>query len=493
MRSLAPSNRARMKVAAAMAALSLSAVLGACAPSMTSLTPLASPAALASEKSFASTPAANWPSDRWWEAYGDSQFNALIEQALQDGPSLKAAAARVAKADAMRTAARGPLLPSLSANAQAVSTEQSLNMGFPDEFNSFLPQGWNGSASATLNAQYELDFFGKNRAAFAAATSQAAAARAEMAAARLQLSTAVALAYGNLSQLTADRAALESVVRLREDSASLVQQRTQQGLENEGVRSQADSEAAAARSDLAALDAQITRTRDQIAALLGAGPDRAIDLTVQASPNVAALGLPANVCVDLVGRRPDIVAARARAEANAQRIRQARAAFYPNINLTAFIGHESLPIDLLGEKQSEYGAYGPAISLPIFQGGRLKGQYNGARADYDEAVALYTETLANALRDVADALADRRAAEAQLTQSQAALDAAENSYRIARLRYDGGLATYLDVLQVENALVARRRAVSGLRSRAFSADVELVRALGGGYVANAPEQIAKAD
>jgi NodT family efflux transporter outer membrane factor (OMF) lipoprotein len=489
-RNFACSARAQTKfLTAATAAFAL----GACAPSMKSLAPLADPSGLASEKSFAATPAADWPSDHWWEAYGDSQLNTLIEEALKDGPSLKAAAARVQKAEAMRTSARGPLLPSVSAGGNTVSTEQSLNMGFPDEFKSFLPQGWNGEANASLSAQYELDFFGKNRAAFAAATSQAQAARAEEAAARLQLSTAVALAYADLSGLSADRAALESVVRLREDSASLVRQRAQQGLENEGVRSQADSEAAAARSDLAAIDAQIARTRNRIAALLGAGPDRALDMTVAATPAIAALGLPANLGADLVGRRPDIVAARARAEANARRIQVARAAFYPNVSLTGLIGHQSLGLDLFGDKDSEYGAYGPAISLPIFQGGRLRGQYSGARADYEESVALYTDTLADALRDVADALADRRAADAELVQLQAALDAAENSYRIARLRYDGGLATYLDVLQVENSLVARRRAVSGLRSRAFSADVALVRALGGGYVADAPKQIAKAD
>ena len=439
---------------------------------------------LATARSF-EAPAAAWPADEWWHAYGDAQLDALIAEALKDSPSLKAAVARMNKAASLARVEGAGGWPALSAEGNVVSTRQSLNEGFPPEFQAFLPQGWNGHARIALDAQYELDFFGRHHAAFAAATSQAEAARAEAAAARLQLSSAVALAYADLARLTADHAALENVVRLREDSAGLVKQRFESGLEHEGQLSQANSEAAGAKADLAALDGQIARTRNQLAALLGAGPDRGLDITAPGALTLAAPGLPANLAADLLGRRPDLVAAKARAEAAASRVHVARASFYPNVNLTAVIGFQSLGVDLLTDENSQFGSYGPAISLPIFNAGRLRGEFGAARADYEEAVALYDETLSGALRDVADALADRKAADAQLAQSQTVLDAAENSYRIARLRYDGGLETYLDVLTVENALVARRRAVSGLRARAFAADVELIRALGGGYGAGA--------
>jgi outer membrane protein TolC len=130
-----------------------------------------------------------------------------------------------------------------------------------------------------------------------------------------------------------------------------------------------------------------------------------------------------------------------------------------------------------------FAQVGPAVSLPIFNGGRIEGAYRGARADYDEAVATYNQSLADALREVADAIGDRRALEAQLIEQRNALRAAEASYRIAALRYEGGLSSYIDTLSVESSLIAQQRAVAELEARAFALDLALVRALGGGYAA----------
>lgn len=465
-----------------MAAASLAA-LGACAPTMKGLPRPQDAAALESSRSFGAAPVSSWPGEEWWRAYNDPQLDALIAEALKGSPDLKAAVARMNKAAALARVQGADGWPSVSFEGDVVGTRQSLNEGFPPEFQAFLPQGWNSHGRIALDAQYELDFFGRNRAAFAAATSEAEAARAEAAAARLQLASAVAIAYADLARFTADRAGLDTIVRLRQDSVDLVKQRFDAGLEHEGQVSQSQSELSATKADIAAVDAEIARARNQLAALLGAGPDRGLAITVPAAPALASAGLPGNLAADLIGRRPDLVAARARAEAAADRVHVARAAFYPNVNLRAVIGFQALGLDLLTDKNSQFGSYGPAVSLPIFNGGRLKGQLGASRADYEEAVALYDQTLANALRDVADALSDRKAVDERLAQSQAALDAAENSYRVARLRYEGGLTTYLDVLTVENALSARRRAVSGLQARAFAADIELIRALGGGYAA----------
>ena len=119
--------------------------------------------------------------------------------------------------------------------------------------------------------------------------------------------------------------------------------------------------------------------------------------------------------------------------------------------------------------------------MPIFSGGRIEGAYRGARAEYDEAVALYNQTLVDALKEVADALTDRRTLDARLIEARAALLSGEEAYRIARLRYEGGLSSYVDVLTVENRLIAQRRALAALETRAFALDVALVRALGGGF------------
>jgi len=214
--------------------------------------------------------------------------------------------------------------------------------------------------------------------------------------------------------------------------------------------------------------------------LIGAGPDRGLAI---ARPAALARprALPADVTTNLIGQRPDIAAARARVEASAQRIKVAHADFYPAISLSALAGFESLGLASLLNGGSSYGNAGPAISLPIFRGGQIAGQYRTSRAQYDEAVANYDRTVAGAYHDVADAVTSQTMLAQRLAQSQQALADAEEAYRIARERYEGGLSTYLTVLSAEDMVLQNRRAVADLSARAFSLDVALVRALGGGF------------
>ncbi len=185
---------------------------------------------------------------------------------------------------------------------------------------------------------------------------------------------------------------------------------------------------------------------------------------------------------DLIGRRPDIVAARLRAQAQAKQIKVARADFYPNIDLTATYGVQSLGINTLFKYSSVIGALGPAVHLPIFTAGRLESAYRGARANYDEAVANYDQAVSNALRDVADVIANQRALQVQIADAQASQVAAEDAYKVATLRYQGGLSPYLNVLTAENVVLTARRAVADFQAQGLSLDISLVRALGGGFV-----------
>jgi NodT family efflux transporter outer membrane factor (OMF) lipoprotein len=270
-------------------------------------------------------------------------------------------------------------------------------------------------------------------------------------------------------------------VNVRGQSEDLIAQRFGQGLENRAAREQAHAARAAAEADLAGVDEAIGLTRNRIAALLGAGPDRGLRLARPSAGVIKAFGLPADLQANLIGRRPDLVAARLRAEAAARRIKAAKADFYPNVNLTAFLGVQSLGLDLLMKSTSLAGQVGPAVTLPIFDAGRLQGAYRGRRGEYDEAVASYDQTLTRALKDVADSAVSARALDARLAKSREALDASEQAYQLAQSRYRGGLGNYLEVLTAEDALIANRRAVADLESRAFTLDVALIRALGGGY------------
>ena len=162
-------------------------------------------------------------------------------------------------------------------------------------------------------------------------------------------------------------------------------------------------------------------------------------------------------------------------------MKEAKASFYPNVNLAGLLGFQSLKLNQLFASGSDIGAIGSAISLPIFQGGALRAGYRGAEADRDAAVASYDAAVTEAFHQVADTVASERALTSELDNSRAALAASEDAYRIARLRYQGGLSNYQSVLLAEQGVLARRRAVTDLDARAFALDVALVRALGGGF------------
>jgi NodT family efflux transporter outer membrane factor (OMF) lipoprotein len=462
-----------------IAALLACAVLAGCVgvPKLGAPAARHDPAALATQRAFAAAPAA-WPSDRWWEAYHDPQLSALIDEALRESPTLAEAQARLRAAEARAERARANEGPNLTANAQAELVKQSYNNGIPP---AFVPHGWNDAGQVTLNLNYDFDFWGRNRAALAAATSQARAASADAAAARLVLSTSIASAYAELVRLYAERDLAAEAVRVREQSLSLVAQRVANGLDNVATRRQAEAQVPQARAALAAIDESIGLVRDQLAQLAGAGPDRGLDLSRPPAPGLRAFGLPQNLAADLIGRRPDIVAARWRAEAATQSVGVARAAFYPNVNLNAFIGFQALGLVNLFKSGSDAGSVGPAISFPIFDAGRIRADYKAARAEADAAVASYNGVLVQALREVADTATSERALADRLAESRQALAASEEAYRLARLRYQGQLANYLTVLEAEDRVIAGRRDVADLEGRAFALDVALVRALGGGF------------
>jgi len=455
-------------------------VTSACAPDLGPLPQPKPEASLASQKSF-TAPAAEWPAQDWWTAYHDPQLTALIAEGLAGSPDIQIAEARVREADALAQQSGAALYPHLTANGSVSVFRESLNQGFPKSFQVFLPHGWHGQAQVTGNATYDLDLFGANRAAFAAATSDADAAEVDLAGARLTLSTAIAAAYADLVQLVADRAASQESLTEREQSAELVRQRASQQLENEGELAQALSRSAGAKADLDQIEGQIALARNQLAALVGKGPDRGLDIALPGGVQLRPFGVPSMLGVDLIGRRPDIVAARLRAEAASSRIKVAHAAYYPNINLNGDLGYQAIGIESLISPASVIGQLGPAISLPIFDGGRIEGGYRDARALYDESVANYDKSLTNALHEVADALTNQRELAVELADARVALSEGENAYRIATLRYQGGLSRYLDVLTSEDTLVVQRRRVTDLQARAFGQDVALVRALGGGF------------
>ncbi|UAK24297.1 efflux transporter outer membrane subunit [Sphingomonas nostoxanthinifaciens] len=472
---------------ASLLAVATALSLSACVPDLgtrpepRSATTLAAKASLPNE-------GGQWPGDGWWERYGDAQLDRLMQEGLAGSPDLTAAAARLVHAEGVARSAGAALVPNVNATGSATLIKQLGQDNLPD---TFQLKGWPRVEAASLKGNFDLDFWGRNHARLRAALHDVDAARVEQAQARVTLSTAIAQAYADLARLYAERTVAEETLRIVQDTSGLVSDRVRNGLDTEGQYRQAAAQVPSARADIAQIDENIAITRNQLAALIGAGPDRGLTIDPPALARLTTTALPASAGIDLVGRRPDIVAARARVEAAAERIKVAKAAFYPDISLSAMIGFQNLNIASLATGSLLYATAGPALSLPVFDGGQRSGDYRVARADYDAAVADYDSTLIQALRQVADAIASRNSLAAQIREVRASLDDAQKAYDIARLRYKGQLSTYLDALSAEQGVIAARRRDADLSARAFTLDVALVRALGGGY--SEPRQTATAN
>jgi NodT family efflux transporter outer membrane factor (OMF) lipoprotein len=435
---------------------------------------------LASERSLQGAPqaAAGWPAEGWWQELADPQLDRLIEAALTGSPSLRLARARVDRALALAEAAGAPRDIQVSLGVDA--TRQRLSQ------NGLIPPGFGGrwiwQNQAQLNFSYEFDFWGRNAAAYAAALGEVRAAQADAQAARLVLSAAIAHAYVQLARSYDQLALARDTLAQRERQLALVRERLAAGLDSRVELKQAEAALPEARQRIAQLEESIVVTRHQIAALLGEGPDGGLALEAPQLAARATPALPTVLPADLIGRRPDIVASRWRVEAAAQDIKNARAQFYPNVNLAAFAGLQSITWSKFPEASSRTLGVGPAVRLPLFDSARLRGDLGARNADYDVAVEQYNQTVADALREVADQLAILRSLERQDAEVAATLAAVREAYGLALLRYRSGLSNYLAVLSVEAQLTAARALAAELRDRRLDAGIDLVRTLGGGFL-----------
>lgn len=469
--------------ASLLAACGLVVVLAGCASSA-GIEPVAqtlTPAQIGLP-SAASDPAASTAvAEGWWRAWGDEGLTRLIESALQAHPSLKVAQARLARAEAAvsgEDAAAGPKL-GLSADA----TRQRFSA------NSIYPPPLGGSTRTLANAQlagsWEIDFFGRHKAAFEAALGAERAAQADLQAARNLLSSQVAQTYVQLGRLVAQRDVAQRALTQREDMLGLIRERVDAGLDSRVELRQGEGALPDARLQIEQIEEQMALARHALAALTAVPPETYASL----SPRLTGLQpapVPTAVPADLLGRRADIVAARWRMEAATQGVKSAKAQFYPNINLTAFMGLSSIGLNELVKADSRQYGVGPAIHLPIFDSGALRAQLRGKTADLDGAVESYNGAVLDAVRETADQLQSLRSIERQQAEQVQAQAAAESAYDIATQRYRAGLSSHLVVLNAESALLNQRRLAVDLRARVLSAQVALIRALGGGYTETPP-------
>lgn len=473
-RSLPGSPAMRLAVAAILAA-----PLSACAnfAGIRSVHRLASPQQFATSRSLPAE-SGHWPAADWADQFGDAQLKTLLAEALAGNPTIAQARARLAAAQAYGEAANARTLPRIDAGYSLTRREYSSTGPVPPP----LAGSWQTENTGLLSASYDLDLWGKNSQALQAAVSQVQASQADTEFVKLTLNTAIARAYNQLARLYDLRDIAAQEVARREQIDRITASRIATGLDTEVESKTAEADLATSRANLVALDGSILSTRYQLAALLGAGPDRGLAIRRPAMSVGEDVRLPDDLPADLVSRRPDIVAARWRVAATTHEVKEAKAEFFPDINLSAAIGFDALGFGRFLSAASRTTSAGPAIDLPIFDAGALRAQLKGRYAEFDYAVAAYNQTLLDALNDVATQLAQIRSSDAQLADAQTAQQDARTADQLAITQYRTGLTNQLTVLDADVTLLNADQSVANVQMNRRDQQIELASALGGGYV-----------
>ncbi|MES2537791.1 MAG: efflux transporter outer membrane subunit [Pseudomonadota bacterium] len=418
-----------------------------------------------------------WPDLHWAGSIGGAPLQALVDEALAGNPGLQAAAARVAAAQAVSEAAGAASGPAAGASFDSTLQRYSENGLVPAQ----LAGKIRSDNRLTLNFGYDFDFWNRHAAQLRAALAEGKAAEAERYTARLVLTSAIARAWLQLARQHAQLDLSGRQLAVRQEIERLTQLRFKAGLDARLDNEQARQQLASLRAEQAHWQEAIGLTRNQLAALMGQGPDRGQRISRPDFPQDAGVALPDELPLALLGRRPDIVAARWRVEAAQGDIDAAKTLFYPNVNLIAFAGLSSLGLANLLQSGSRIAGIGPAIRVPLFESGALRAQLKGKVAVYDIAVANYNQTLTDALREVADQVHSLRAAELQSGHQQAATQAAENNLALARQREHVGTTNMLPALASESAWLEQRKAEFDAAVRRRDLRVSLIKALGGGF------------
>ncbi len=421
--------------------------------------------------------AAAWPQPQWWQAFGDPQLDRLMDEALAGNPDLRIADARLRQALALAAAADTTRKPGAEISGQGAAGRFAQNGFIPPPYNG----AWAGFEQINAMLSWNLDLWGKNRATYESAVGTARAAQLDSQAARLTLTVSIARIY---AQMAGDYQQLDianDTLKQRQQILDLTRQRNHEGLDSMMEVRQAEAAVPAAREQIGLLVESTEQARNALAALIGAGPDRA--LTIQ-HPQIQAAGgdvLPTSVPSELLGHRPDLLAQRWRVEAAARGIAAAHADFYPNVNLIAFAGFQNLgTAAFLTWANRQYGV-APAITLPLFDAGRRRAALAGRDADYDAAVEQYNKALDEGLHDVADALTAMRSLDLLRRDAHDGLTTAQQAYDLAIARYREGLTNHLNVLSTESQLLSQRTLNAQLSAQTLIATIDLTRALGGGF------------
>ena len=417
-----------------------------------------------------------WPAAQWWRQFQDAQLDQLIGQALASSPTLDVANARIGAALSAFDARHAERGPRVDVDANANRQRYSGNGLMP------APIGGNYYNEVTVGVQahYDLDWWGKHKAQIAAALGEVNARRAEYAMAEQMLAAEIARHYFSMQSGWARMENLHALVGLQQKLVEDKEKRIANGLGVSDEHLSAQTRLSLLQQQIALLETQIVTEREALRALLGADGTALASLQPRQARTLPH-ALPGKLGMELLARRPDLQAARWRVQASMSNIEAAQASFYPDIDLGAAFGLDAIKLGKLLESGSRTLFIGPALSLPLFDSGRLQAQLGGARSERNALIADYNQNVFNVVRDVAQAGAKLQGVENQLRLQQESLRASEAQLRNAYARLKQGLADRATQLSAEMTVRGQVDLGMQLQNQRQNAEINLTVALGGGY------------
>jgi NodT family efflux transporter outer membrane factor (OMF) lipoprotein len=411
----------------------------------------------------------------WWTAFKDPQLNALVTTAIAGSPTLQVAQSRIRNAQQVAEASGANLWPSADAYAQIARERITRNGLFPP------PYGGNSYTETNLGAafNYEFDFFGKNAQALQASISSARAAEADFAEARLVLAAAVSTTYFQLQNNRAELAVESALLHHQQELLDIIKDRAGHGVDSDIPVSTAVADMETAKLAVAQLSGRVKISEHELAALLGQNPFTTHFAVAKYSYRQHYFAMPSVIPANLLGQRPDLIAARWRMESSAHAVNASKARFYPNINLSGFVSLQSYVLNKTFILPSRDMSIGPALDLPIFDAGRRRADLAQKYAEYDNAVGSYNETVLTGLREVADQATELTSIDSQQQAQQNVLTATERNYHLTRSRFQHGIVDYPQVLVIQNTLLKRQDEQIQLQTSHLKAMVALMKATGG--------------
>lgn len=421
--------------------------------------------------------AANWPKKMWWKSFNDPQMTFLIEEGLSSSPSMQEANARAEKANAQILSTGADRLPDVNAEA-SITRSRLAKVDDP----LLVGKTYSTLRTVSLGMSYELDLWGGKKAEWESAVGEAKAAEIDKQAAQLTLAANIARAWINLN-LAWELLDVSKQNAKRTHQIAVIQNNFfREGLTAEYQYKQAAANDKDAQNRLLTAEQHVTDTGIKLSILLGKGPDRWRSLHPVKLSTPQDIMLPSAIPAELLGHRPDIVAARWRVEAASKHTESVKTEFYPNIDLVAQAGSRNLLDDAFFGAPSRFFNVGPTISLPIFDGGKRRADLTISNAQWDESVAHYNTLVVNSLGELSSTITDMQSLQQQLKNAEESDELIRNAWKDIGQQYSVGIRPWMDVLSLQDQLLESQETVFRLKADILNHSVSLIEQLGGGVL-----------